>query len=231
MQADTMEQAVMTPAGARHLLRYQVLSDNEPVGELLSEQLLVVESGRSALFLRNQLAIRASSFWSDYVLDSEEEMLLDAEGLCRYAGISTEDGEQSAVTGMRETDALTLHIKEERIYTERFALSTFDATSQNAASDFLARGDGQATWRVLDLETFEIDSWQLRRLPEESLQVCGQTVSAQVVSIDICGQHSRSTAWYVHRDDACILVREIKEELGERNEVILINWDIQHATT
>ncbi|WP_137936795.1 hypothetical protein [Chitinivorax sp. B] len=225
MFADPIQTLSPAPTGNGHTLQYQVLCNNEPIGHIHVQRQLVQLAGEPALFLRNQMSLRVSGLWSDYVLDSEEEMILDGQGLSRYAGLSTEDGEKAAVTGEREGGQLTVNIKEDHLRTERFQLTDIDATSEDAAVCFLRSQRQQAVLRVLDLDHFDIDQVQFRLLPPETLALAGAERITQVVSFESRKRRTTGVGWYVPDGDGFILMREVSKEQDDRNEVILNNWE------
>ncbi|MCW7539472.1 hypothetical protein OOT46_16645 [Aquabacterium sp. A7-Y] len=212
-------------AEARQVLRYRVLCDEEAVGHILALRRVVQCGDEPALILRNEMSIRARGLWSDYALDTEEEMILDGRGLSRYVGVSTEDGDEVAVTIDRDGGQLMLHIKEDRVHTERIALTDIDATSEDAVSCFLRSERPQSVLRVLDLDHFDIDELQFRLLPRETLTVAGTERTTRVVAFESKKRRLTGRGWYVPDDSGFVLVREVSREKGDLNEVLLIDWE------
>lgn len=221
------------PAQPADALQYRVLQGERPLGHVASRRRVWLEDGMPRLAVRNEMVVRASGIWADYALDSREEVVLDGRGVLRYEGTQVEDGERTTALGERRGARFELRVDDGRPRDLAFALSDFDATSEDAAARFLQGGRSRAVLRVLDLDRFEMDEVEFRLLPPQSVAVAGATRPVAVVAFDCRGRRSGGTGWYVPHAGGHLLVQESVSEDGERHDVKLITWEKttwNHAT-
>ena len=157
------EEALIEAPVAELLLDYQVLSNGEPIGRLRTERRRGWLDDLPVLQVSNRMDLRCSGLWFDYSLQSDESMDFGADGLCRYAGVSDEDGDKTVIKGRLRQGVLTLRLHDGQLEVRRFKQGDFDASSEDAAERFLAGGQAEATLRVLDLEHFDIDEVRYQR--------------------------------------------------------------------
>lgn len=214
-------------------LQYRVLLDARPVGHVTSRRRTWAEGGVPRLAMRSEIALRASGMWSDYALDSREEIVLDPQGVLRYEGTQVEDGERTTARGERRGTRFELHVDGGRPRELAIEMAVIDATSEDAASRFLQGGRARAVLRVLDLDRFEMDEVEFRLLPPQSVAVASATRPVAVVAFEYRTRRSGGTAWYVPHAGGHVLVQESVLEDGDRHDVKLINWEKttwNHAT-
>ncbi len=214
-----------SPPVAELLLDYQVLSNGEPIGRLRTERRRGWLDDLPVLQVSNRMDLRCSGLWFDYSLQSDESMDFGADGLCRYAGVSDEDGDKTVIKGRLRQGVLTLRLHDGQLEVRRFKQGDFDASSEDAAERFLAGGQAEATLRVLDLEHFDIDEVRYQRLPDETLDLLGQPRQARVVAYQSKRRKISGTGWYLSDDGGEVLVRQSSRERGDHNEVILTDWE------
>ncbi|MDC8758071.1 hypothetical protein [Janthinobacterium fluminis] len=221
--APLLKSAPAAPAAPLQL-QYQLLSNGAVVGSIEASRSRFDEDGEALLALHYRVRIRSGGIWSDYSLDADEEIVIGAGGVRRYANAAHEDGDKSSVLGGLEHGVMTLRVDDGKVRLSTFRQAEYDATSEDAPGLFLASGREAAVLRVLDLEHVDIDEVAYRRLPDETLALPGRPRLARVLSFASTRRKLAGQQWYVEDASGDVLVREHSEEPGERNEVLLINW-------
>lgn len=205
-------------------LQYQLLSNGAVVGSIDASRTQVDDDGAPALALHYKVRIRSAGIWSEYTLDADEEIVIGAEGVRRYANAAHEDGDRSSVLGGLEQGVMTLRVDDGKVRLCTFRRDEYDATSEDAPGVFLAGGMVESALRVLDLEHVDIDEVSYRRLPDETLDLPDGPRLARVLWFASKRRKLAGRQWYVEDASGDVLVRERTEEPGERNEALLINW-------
>lgn len=205
-------------------LQYQLLSNGAVVGGIEASRARAMRDGVPFLALDYKVRIRSAGIWSDYTLDADEDIVIDAGGLRRYENTAHEDGEPSSISGTLEDGVMTLRLEEGKVRICTFGQAEYDATSEDAPALFLAGGRAVAVLRVLDLEHGDIDEVSYRRLPDQTLTLPGGPRLTRVLSFASSRRKLTARQWYVSDATGDVLVHEHSEEPGERNEAVLINW-------
>ncbi|WP_102796143.1 hypothetical protein [Bowmanella denitrificans] len=147
------------PAGAWSKCRYQLFSNDQMIGSLLSSRRLCGTEKGFELGISDEMKVDIHRLFGGYHLHSEEELQLDQHGLAGYRLTAEEDGRQSKVSLLRNQQDISWQVQSkaggvvEQIST---ALDSFDCTSETAAWLFLCEGQQVQTLRVLDLDDLEI---------------------------------------------------------------------------
>ncbi|WP_340676621.1 hypothetical protein [Paraglaciecola sp.] len=189
---------------------YKIVSEKEVIGKLSSERKAFLTDKGFEVIVTGSMHITIDSFWGKYNFLSNEEIVINENGLKRYQGAFQEDANESNVSielnNNNEIRIYGLGNDKER-FEYKFKREEFDAISENAPWIFVSSGATEKRLKVLDLDDFEIKEVIYRYQKKDNIDING--------AIFDCHRITFSTP--VKRGDQCIVVDKTGAWIANEN--------------
>jgi hypothetical protein len=187
--------------------KYQIMSDEDVIGELSSERKAFLTKEGFEIIVSGTMQISIDSFWGKYHFISDEEMVINQDGLHRFQGQFQEDTDESSVNiDLKDTETRIYGVdKDGDRFEYKFEREEFDAVSENAPWIFIRSGAKEKSLKVLDLDDFEIKDVIYRYKGKDNIDIKGNSFDCHRISFSTpvkrgeqCIVIDKTGAWIAH---------------------------------
>ncbi|WP_409523621.1 hypothetical protein [Nitrincola sp. MINF-07-Sa-05] len=167
--------------------RYCLFSNDRVAGSLASGRRLCRQAGGFELRITDLMKVDISRLLDHYRLLSNEELLLDQQGLVRYRLTASEGNAESRVSMLRSDSEIQVQVQSRSGGSAKMHTLdklSFDTVSETAAWLFLSSGAPTKTLKVLDLDDLEIREVSYRYDGRQTVSLAGHDFDCHLVRFE-----------------------------------------------
>lgn len=210
-------------------LEYEISSEDEVVGFVQSKIELGSLNNQAVVQKETVAQVELDGLFAEEQMTEVETILFKDKRIFHYEGMSQENSKRSTIS-IRNTAGLVVldYAEGKKKKIELLETSDFDCMSEELIDYFLASGQASASYKLFDLNRFDIEQIKISLREPESIQAADNTWACQVVFIKNLSQPIARKIWVSTLAGQSIMVKELEIESGETSVILLNSIQTNH---